>query len=157
VLRDSSTGRFISDKSFGERNALISCACGCGEQMTRYHKGRERRYKHRHSPKAEQHYHWKGGVRISIGYIYLWKPDHHFADVDGYVREHRLVYEEYHKCCLLRWAIIHHINEDTKDNRIENLQVVSNREHPGIHNKTRQNRLNHYDRRELCYRHLRHD
>lgn len=67
-------------------------------------------------------FNWKGGRYIDgNGYVKIWKPDHIFVDSKGYVKEHRLVYEEHFKCCLLPWAVIHHINKNKQDNRIENL------------------------------------
>ena len=49
---------------------------------------------------------WKGGRKIdSNGYVLIWKPDHPFADVKGYVLEHRLVVEEHLKCILLPLGI----------------------------------------------------
>jgi HNH endonuclease len=59
------------------------------------------------------------------GYRRIFKPNHHFANYDGSVREHRLVLEEHYKFCLLPWASVHHINKDRLDNRIENLMVFS--------------------------------
>ena len=71
---------------------------------------------------------WKGGIthNSSGGYIMVRKPNHHFADARGYVRQHRLVYEEYYKCCLLKHTVIHHKNEIVTDNRIQNLIAVVN-------------------------------
>lgn len=123
---------------------LIRCACGCGELIRRYYNGWEsvkRRFKHGHNWKGKFHYKWKGGIKISRGYIYVRKPDHHFADTDGYVRKHRLIYEKYHKCCLLRWVHIHHINGNRQDNRIKNLQPVSNSQHGQLHKKDMSNRV----------------
>jgi len=50
-------------------------------------------------------------------------------------REHRLIMEDYLKRKLTSNEVIHHINGNTKDNRIENLQVLSNSEHSKLHNK----------------------
>jgi len=38
---------------------------------------------------------WKGGKIKSSGYIKVLQPSHPFADVSGYVMEHRLAIEEY--------------------------------------------------------------
>ena len=45
--------------------------------------------------------------------------------VRGYIREHRMVMELHIGRPLTRSEVVHHINGDTKDNRIENLDLVS--------------------------------
>lgn len=45
------------------------------------------------------------------------------------VREHRYVMEQYLKRKLLKDEHVHHINGNPQDNRIENLQVLSNSDH----------------------------
>jgi len=49
---------------------------------------------------------------------------------------HRLIFEDYHKCTLLRQGIIHHIDRDKLNNSIDNLELVSLAEHNRKH-KTR--------------------
>lgn len=56
---------------------------------------------------------WKGGrIQDPRGYIHIYTPDHPNADKQGYMLEHRFVYEKSFKCCLLNWVVVHHINED---------------------------------------------
>ncbi len=64
------------------------------------------------------------------------------AEAGGYVRYfekgrtqylHRYVMEEYLGRRLSREEHVHHINHDKKDNRIENLQIISNSEHGKLH------------------------
>lgn len=67
---------------------------------------------------------WKGGRReIPLGYIMVLRKDNPNADRDGYVLEHRVVMEEHLGRTLSPEEVVHHINEDTSDNRIENLKL----------------------------------
>lgn len=64
------------------------------------------------------------------GYILIYCPEHKYANKDGYVLEHRYVYEKKINRTLESFEIIHHINENRSDNRLENLQLfASNGEH----------------------------
>ena len=67
------------------------------------------------------------------GYVRLLRPEHPFHDNRGYVKEHRLVMEEYLGRYLTKDEIVHHINEDPSDNRIENLQLMTRAEHVKLH------------------------
>lgn len=48
-------------------------------------------------------------------------------------RLHRLIYEDYHKLCILPGNIVHHIDGNKLNNDISNLQLVSWGEHTKIH------------------------
>jgi predicted DNA-binding protein YlxM (UPF0122 family) len=79
-------------------------------------------------PYGEKHYKWQGGV-WKDGYIYIYKPDYYRATSRGYVREHILVWEEYHQTKLPEGYLIHHLNGIRNDNRPENLVAMKNGEH----------------------------
>lgn len=69
------------------------------------------------------------------GYILVYAPDNPAADHTGYVLEHRLVMENHIGRCLIPNEIVHHLNGDKTDNRVENLKLVTRSEHAKIHKK----------------------
>lgn len=73
---------------------------------------------------------WCGDKRTNYqGYVLVRNPSHPLCDINGFVREHRLVMERHLGRILDRQENVHHINGDKSDNRIENLVVCSNSEH----------------------------
>lgn len=75
--------------------------------------------------RGENHPRWKGSTMQS-GYIYIYKPKHPYVTKNGYVFEHRLVFEKFLGRFLKPKEIIHHINENRSDNRLENLMYFEN-------------------------------
>ena len=71
--------------------------------------------------------HWRGGKsRHSLGYILIYVPDHPHKIMRGYVLEHRLVMEKSLGRYLRPQEVVHHINKNHRDNRIENLMLFKN-------------------------------
>ncbi|MGB5217890.1 MAG: HNH endonuclease [Smithella sp.] len=89
--------------------------------------------------KREKHGRWVGGV-ISSGKTYKYvrvAPDDYFYPMavhsHGYVSEHRLVIAKDIGRLLEPWEIVHHLNGDKKDNRLENLQLTLPDKHNANH------------------------
>ena len=106
-----------------------------GLTMLGRHHSNETKEKLRQMKLCDRNPNWKDGIVHSGGYIHIYKPDHYFCNSRGYVKEHRLKYEEYHNCCLLKWAIIHHRNGDRMDQKNENLEVMTQNKHMSLHMK----------------------
>ncbi len=70
---------------------------------------------------------WKGGKIKTSGYFKIWNPGHPFCDAKGYVFEHRLIMEKHIGRFLEKEEIVHHINENRVDNKIENLKLLKNK------------------------------
>lgn len=79
------------------------------------------------------------------GYIAVFLPSHPYANKEGYVMEHRLVMEEHIGRYLKKGEEVHHINRKRDDNRIENLALLSTKEHQALHIKER------HDKGEINY------
>ena len=78
---------------------------------------------------------WRGGRFITHGYVHLYMPDHHLANPKGYVREHRLVWEQANGARLTPKMSVHHLNGIKHDNRPDNLIALPKTEHSKTHCK----------------------
>src|SRR5207249_4995100 len=82
------------------------------------------------SCRGENNYNWSGGIGIRPdGYVWTRRPEHHFVGQNGCVLYHRIVYESYHKCSVMPWADIHHIDNNPKHNFPSNLQAMMKLDH----------------------------
>lgn len=117
-----------------DKNFLIECNCNCGGLIFRHNgHGRIHRYIKGHQAKGDLHYDYKGEVSGAYGYRLTFRPNHKFANPNGYVRTHRIVFEEYHQCCLLPYGVVHHIDENKNNNEISNLMGMTTKQHKTFH------------------------
>lgn len=75
------------------------------------------------------------GTRVlrKDGYIWMRSQKYPGASPNGYVLEHRLIMANHLGRRLTSDEIVHHINDDRADNRIENLEIMSNSKHVKYH------------------------
>lgn len=82
---------------------------------------------------------WTALWEVSKGdYLYYKIPDHPDATENGYVLAHRVEAENKLGRPLLRSEVVHHVNHTKRDNRWENLEVMSRSDHTRLHRPIRQ-------------------
>lgn len=121
---------------------VVQCKCGhCNDVIVlRDYNYRYRKYKNNHywnGKTGDKASNWKGGRRKVGNYWHLYMPDYFSSSDDGIVAEHIYNFQEYNKCCMLPWGIVHHIEPVTKDycnNMPWNLQGVTYSQHMKLHN-----------------------
>ena len=81
------------------------------------------------------------------GYKYIYAPEHPNSHKQGYIAEHRLIMSNQIGRALKPKEVVHHLNEITTDNRIENLALCKNSGehikmyHPEVLERARQSNI----------------
>ncbi|MEN6321713.1 MAG: HNH endonuclease [Syntrophaceae bacterium] len=115
-----------------------SCGCRIGSSKEHYRLRKNKEFLATIGHKfgaMENHPNWKGGRTEHDGYVKFMNKKHPRANKDGYVYEHILVMEKMLGRQLNNGEVIHHCNQDVKDNRPYNLRLFKNNgEHIRYHN-----------------------
>ncbi len=120
----------------------MKCRCGCGRTLGtlsratlfRLKQGKPVGYLPGHHVRGCRNVNWNGGRTTNEqGYILILQPTHPNARTTGYILEHRLVMATHLGRALQSNEVVHHVNGDRKDNRLENLTLLTAASHKRSH------------------------
>lgn len=79
---------------------------------------------------------WKGGIRYSNGYVFIYQSS------GKYKKRAVIVVERYLGRKLTSGEIVHHKSEIKNDDQIENLELINNNKHTSLHMKGKKYKRN---------------
>lgn len=137
--------KFHIKKYHLDRYNTHTCSKDCTKTMQRLRMVGSKN--HQYGIRGEDNASFCGGRRLSnYGYWLIYSPTHPFCNSDGYVFEHRLVAEKYLLTddnsviidgvrYLKPEYIVHHKDENRKNNDVSNLEVMLKGIHSSYHAK----------------------
>ncbi len=124
-LRKSHIGKKISLET-RKKISLNSPKIWLGKKLSSEHRAKLSKAKLKLYKNKKNHPRWKLGKRkTTAGYIEIMDTSHSHCNNNGYVKEHRLIIENYLNRNLKIKEVIHHINGIKDDNRLINLILFS--------------------------------
>lgn len=89
---------------------------------------------------GSNNFRWNGGQTVDrYGYTKVFDKDNPMSDSKGYVYLHRLIFSKSVGRVLLKNEWVHHKNENKRDNRLENLELMTEKQHKTYHGKKSSN------------------
>jgi len=145
-LRGQRFGRLVvldyAGRGVGKRpDHQWRCACDCGGERVTPFRSLKRGLaqscgclqREAVSKTGREHPLYQGGKSHDAnGYVTLTSKEH---GARRHQREHRVLMELHLRRKLTRDEVVHHVNGNKKDNRLENLQVMTRAEHARHHHK----------------------
>lgn len=93
-----------------------------------------------HHKTSGKHHRWTAGSQVgSTGHVKVRVgKGHPLADPNGYAYEHLVVWVAAGNQRPTKAEVLHHVNEDKTDNRLENLRLMTRADHNRLHLEKRQ-------------------